>query len=135
MATKTATKTAAKTAAKPTAKTAAKTAVKAAVKKVAVKAPAKSASTGLTKAAFVELIAAEFELSKTRANDVLDFVFESIKKSLKKTGAVSVSGFGTFKVAKRAARTARNPRTGEKVKVKAAKTVRFKPTPGYKDAL
>ncbi|MEO8297383.1 MAG: HU family DNA-binding protein [Burkholderiales bacterium] len=127
-----ATKTAAKTTApakKPAAKkAAAKTAVKAAPKKSA-------AAAGLTKAAFVELIAAQFGLPKSRSADVLDFVVDTIKKSLKKTGAVSISNFGTFKVAKRAARVARNPRTGESVKVKAAKTVRFKPTPGYKDTL
>ena len=109
-----------------------------ATKKTAAKTAPKKATparTALTKAAFVELIASEFELPKTRSGDVLDFVFDTLKKQLKKNGAISVSGFGTFKVAKRAARVSRNPRTGEAVKVKASKTVRFKPTPGYKDTL
>jgi DNA-binding protein HU-beta len=126
-----------KAAAKAPVKAAAKSASKAAAKTAATPAAKKAAAKVqlMTKAMFVELIAAEFELPKTRSADVLDFVFDTIKKSLKKTGTVSVSNFGTFKVAKRAARTGRNPQTGEAVKVKASKTVRFKPTPGYKDTL
>jgi DNA-binding protein HU-beta len=106
-----------------------------ATKKTAAKKAATPVRAALTKAAFVELIAGQFELPKTRSADVLEFVFDTLKKQLKKNGAVSVSGFGTFKVAKRAARVSRNPRTGDPVKVKASKTVRFKPTPGYKDTL
>ncbi len=114
-------------------KTTAKTASKAAAKAPAKKAAAKVAP--MTKAAFVDLIAAKFDLPKVRSSEVLDFVFDTVKDSLKKTGTVSISGFGTFKVAERAARTGRNPQTGATVKIAASKTVRFKPTPGYKDTL
>ena len=60
---------------------------------------------------------------------------ETIKKNIKKQGSLSVTGLGTFKVAKRGARTGRNPQTGEAIKVKASKTVRFKPTPVFKSEL
>lgn len=125
MATKTAAKTATKAAAKAPAKKAAKTAAK--------KAAAKPVQ--MTKAAFVDLIAAKFELPKVRSAEMLDFVFDTVKDSLVKTGTVSISGFGTFKVAERGERTGRNPQTGATVKIAASKTVRFKPTPGYKDQL
>jgi DNA-binding protein HU-beta len=104
-----------------------------ATKKVAT--TKKAASKGLTKAVLVELIASEFEFSKSRAGDILDFVTETLKKSIKKSGSVSLSGLGTFRIAKRAARTGRNPATGETIKVKASKTVRFKPTPTFKSEL
>jgi DNA-binding protein HU-beta len=54
---------------------------------------------------------------------------------LKKGGTVSLVGFGTFAVGKRAARTGRNPRTGEAIKIKAAKVPKFRPGKGLKDAL
>lgn len=130
---------AAKTAAvkAPVAKKAAAAPVKAAkpaAKKVAAKkAPAVPAT--LTKADFIELLAKEFDLSKARAGDALELVVETIKKQTRKNGSFTLYGFGTFKVATRAARKGRNPRTGESVKVKASKTVRFRPAPSFKDSL
>jgi DNA-binding protein HU-beta len=125
MATKTAAKSASKAAAKAPAKKAAKTAAKKAVAKPVL----------MTKAAFVDLIAAKFDTPKVRSAEMLDFVFDTVKDQLIKTGTVSISGFGTFKVAERGERTGRNPQTGATVKIAASKTVRFKPTPGYKDQL
>lgn len=123
------------------AKKAAAPAKKAAVAVKTVKAAAAPAAkkaaapVSLTKADFIELIAKEFDLSKARAGDVLELVVETIKKQTRKTGSFTLYGFGTFKVAKRAARKGRNPRTGEAVKVKASKTVRFRPAPSFKDSL
>jgi len=63
-------------------------------------------------------------ITKRAASDALDAVLTAIAKGLK-TSKVQLIGFGTFKVAKRSARTGRNPKTGEAVKIKASKTVRF----------
>ena len=64
-------------------------------------------------------------LSKADAGRALDAVIDSIKKTLKKGETVSVVGFGTFKVANRKARMGINPKTGEKIKIKASKNVKF----------
>ena len=62
-------------------------------------------------------------------------VLESIQKGLKKAGEVSIVGFGTFKVKKRAARIGRNPRTGESIKIKPSKSVGFKAGKPLKSSL
>jgi DNA-binding protein HU-beta len=62
-------------------------------------------------------------------------MMEAVKKPLKKGDSVSLVGFGTFSVSKRAARLGRNPRTGAALKIKAAKVPRFKAGKGLKDAL
>ncbi|MEY4748662.1 MAG: hypothetical protein RIQ60_876 [Pseudomonadota bacterium] len=148
MATKTSTKTTATAKPAAPAKTAKATvANKTALKTVAAKAPAKKAAAkkvsakkpavkgAANKAEFVELIAAQFELPKSRSAAMLDFVIETIKSQIRKTGTATVAGLGTFKISKRAARKGRNPSTGEPLKIKASKSVRFKPTPTFKDEL
>jgi DNA-binding protein HU-beta len=65
----------------------------------------------------------------------LDAVIAAVKTTLKKNGSVTLVGFGTFSVGKRAARTGRNPRTGEAIKIKAAKVPKFKPGKALKDAV
>lgn len=75
------------------------------------------------------------ETSKRAANEAVDAVLGAIAKGVAKTGAVQLIGFGTFKVAKRAARTGRNPKTGESMKIKASKTVRFVPSAALKGSL
>ena len=59
----------------------------------------------------------------------------AIRTTLKKGGSVTLVGFGTFSVGKRAARTGRNPRTGDTIKIKAAKLPKFRPGKGLKDAI
>lgn len=71
--------------------------------------------------------------NKKEATASVNMVFDSIKKALKKGEPVSIFGFGTFSIIKRAARKGRNPRTGESVKVKAKKTPRFKAGVGLKN--
>jgi len=112
----------------PTLKQAKAPAKKSGAKKPAVKGAA-------NKAEFVELIAAQFELPKSRSALMLDFVIETIKAQIRKTGTATVAGLGSFKISKRAARKGRNPSTGEPLKIKASKSVRFKPTPTFKDEL
>jgi len=72
------------------------------------------------------------ETSKAAAERALEAVIENIKKGLKKGKPVQLIGFGTFSVAKRAGRTGVNPRTGEKIKIKPSKTVKFKAGQAFK---
>lgn len=67
------------------------------------------------------------DTSKAAAERAVDAVLDGIKKGVKKDKAVQLIGFGTFSVTKRAARTGVNPQTGEKIKIKASKSVKFKP--------
>ncbi|MBL9113546.1 MAG: HU family DNA-binding protein [Verrucomicrobiaceae bacterium] len=74
------------------------------------------------------------ETSKRAAGDALDAVLTAISKGVK-GGSVQLIGFGTFKKVQRAARTGRNPKTGEAMKIKASKTVRFVPSSSLKSSL
>lgn len=89
------------------------------------------------KAELLELVQKNLgaEASKRAAGDALDAVLEAISKAVKKDGVVQLIGFGTFKVAKRAARTGRNPKTGEALKIKASKSVRFVASSALKKTL
>jgi len=87
------------------------------------------------KSDLIEAIAKSADISKAAAGRALDATIESIKKSLKKGELVSLVGFGTFYVGKRAARNGRNPRTGEAIKIKAAKIPKFRAGKGLKDAV
>ena len=69
------------------------------------------------------------------AASALEATLSAVRQTLKKGGTVSLVGFGTFSVTKRAARTGRNPRTGEAIKIKAAKVPKFTPGKPLKDAL
>jgi DNA-binding protein HU-beta len=73
--------------------------------------------------------------TKKEAQAAVSCVFSSISKSLKKNNAVTVAGFGTFKVSKRNARMGRNPRTGEAIKIKASKAPKFVASKALKDTL
>jgi len=74
-------------------------------------------------------------LSKRLANDVIDATFDTIGKAIKKEKRFAYPGFGTFTVRSRKARKGRNPQTGEEIKIKASKTVGFKPAPALKGSL
>ncbi len=74
-------------------------------------------------------------LSKRLTNDVLDATFEVIGKAIKKDKRFAYPAFGNFNVRSRKARTGRNPQTGEAIKIKASKTVGFKPAPTLKNTL
>jgi DNA-binding protein HU-beta len=73
--------------------------------------------------------------TKKEAAGAVDAVFAAITKALKKGDSVAIAGFGTFKVAKRAARTGRNPQTGAEIKIKAKKVPKFTAGKGLKDAV
>jgi len=73
--------------------------------------------------------------TKKEAQEAVDCVFSSITKALKKKETITLVGFGTFKVAKRNARTGRNPQTGEEIKIKARKVPKFVAGKALKDAV
>jgi nucleoid DNA-binding protein len=73
--------------------------------------------------------------TKKEAQQAVDCVFSSITKALKKGDAVTVVGFGTFKVTKRKARKGRNPQTGEEIKIKASKAPKFTSGKSLKEAV
>jgi DNA-binding protein HU-beta len=89
----------------------------------------------MNKSELIDAIAASAELTKADSARALDALIEVIKKTLKKGGGVTVVGFGTFEVRKRGARTGRNPRTGETIKIKASKVPAFKAGKALKDAV
>lgn len=89
----------------------------------------------MNKSELVSAIADHAELTKTQAAAVVDAFTSTITKALKKGDTVTLVGFGTFSVRKRAAREARNPRTGETIKLKASKAPVFKAGKAFKDAM
>ncbi len=88
----------------------------------------------MNKGDLIEKVAGEVELSKKDATAAVNSVLENIKKATKKEG-VQIAGFGSFSVVKRKARKGRNPQTGEQIKIKASKNVKFKPAKAYKDVI
>lgn len=92
----------------------------------------------MTKAEFVDAVqkgAKGMTLSKRETEELVDCMFEVLSKSLKKDRRFVYPGFGTFSVRNRKARSGRNPRTGETIKIKASKTISFKPAPKLKNML
>jgi DNA-binding protein HU-beta len=89
----------------------------------------------MSKAFIASTIQESAELTGAAATRAAGDLMQAIRQELKKTGKFTLSGFGTFTVRKMKAGKALNPRTGEPIKVKARKTVRFKPSPKLKPAL
>ena len=89
----------------------------------------------MNKSELINAIADKAELSKADAGRALDSFVEVLAKALKKNDKVSLVGFGTFAVRKRAARTGRNPKTGAPLKIAASKNPTFKAGKALKDAL
>jgi DNA-binding protein HU-beta len=80
----------------------------------------------MNKAELIAKIAEDAGVTKTQANASLDSFVEAVTKTLKGGGKVTLVGFGTFSVSKRAARNGRNPQTGAVIKIKAKKVAKFK---------
>lgn len=89
----------------------------------------------MNKSELIDQISAEADISKAAAGRALDAAVAAVKLELKRGGSVTLVGFGTFHVGRRAARTGRNPRTGAAIKIKAAKIPKFRPGKALKDAL
>lgn len=89
----------------------------------------------MNKSDLIDSIAETADMSKAAAGRALDAALEAVKKAMKKGDMVTLVGFGSFYVGKRAARTGRNPRTGDAIKIKAAKVPKFRAGKGLKDAI
>ena len=89
----------------------------------------------MNKTELVEAMAKQAGLSKKDADAALKAFTDTVAKELKKGEKVTLIGFGTFEVGKRAARTGRNPQTGATIKIKAAKTPKFKAGKALKDTV
>lgn len=89
----------------------------------------------MNKSELIDHIAKSADISKAAAGRALEAVIGGVKSTLKKSGSVSLVGFGTFSVSKRAARAGRNPRTGASIKIKAAKVPKFRAGKALKDAV
>ncbi len=83
----------------------------------------------------VNAIADQADLTKDQANQALNAVLETITAALKEEDTVSLVGFGTFLQRSRAARTGKNPQTGEPIQIAASNTVAFKPGKSLKEAV
>ena len=84
-----------------------------------------------TKKDLAEKVAESADLTKNKAAEAVNAVFEAISETLKDGGEVSVSGFGKFEVSERAARQGVNPATGEKIQIAASKAPKFKPAKAF----
>ena len=89
----------------------------------------------MNKADLVEAIANATDLSKSKTDEVVGAMVATIIKAVAKGDSVQLVGFGTFGSGKRAARTGRNPRTGESIKIAAAKTVKLTAGKAFKEAV
>ncbi|MDD3046210.1 MAG: HU family DNA-binding protein [Candidatus Pacebacteria bacterium] len=89
----------------------------------------------ISKDALSDAIVKKTAVSKRVATDALNAIIDEITTTLAKGGQVTITGFGTFKVSKRAARTGRNPKTGEALKIPAMKVPKFKAGKSLKDAV
>lgn len=87
----------------------------------------------MTKAELIEAVANDNDISKALAEQVINSVTENVSKCLKKGDKITLTGFGTFSVSKRKARTGRNPQTGAEIKIKATRVPKFKPGKSLKD--
>lgn len=91
----------------------------------------------MSKADFIETVAQNGNMTYTEAKRIVEIVFEAVETGLKGArngGKLKIGTFGTFTVTKRKARMGRNPRTGEAIKVKASRSLRFKPALQLKEA-
>ncbi|GIC76572.1 HU family DNA-binding protein [Moritella sp. F3] len=89
----------------------------------------------MNKAQLIDSVAAKADISKAAAGRAIDAMIESVTETLEKEDSVTLVGFGTFSVRDRAARTGRNPQTGEEIQIAASKLPVFKAGKLLKDAL
>src|ERR1700744_2612746 len=89
----------------------------------------------MNKQELIDAVAGQTGASKAQTGETLDTLLEVIKKAVSKGDAVQLIGFGSFGSGKRAARTGRNPKTGETIKIPAPKTVKFTAGKAFKDTV
>ena len=89
----------------------------------------------MTKAELIESVASKVDLPRATAERAVNTLFDDIVAALKQGDKVNISGFGTFAVSSRKARTGRNPKTGEAIQIAASKSAKFKAGKSLKDLL
>ncbi|MBI3442818.1 MAG: HU family DNA-binding protein [Candidatus Sungbacteria bacterium] len=89
----------------------------------------------MNKAGIVEMVSAKLDITKKMAEDAVDMVFDTITQTLAKGEEASIAGFGVFLAKKREARMGVNPRTGEKLQIKATTTPKFRAGKALKEAV
>ena len=89
----------------------------------------------MTKAELIKSVASQADLPRATAEDAANALFDAMVAALQRGNDVRITGFGTFAVVTRKARTGRNPKTGESVEIAAARKVKFKASDTLKDAL
>jgi DNA-binding protein HU-beta len=89
----------------------------------------------MTKNELIAAVAEQANITRAAATTAVEATFEAISETLRKGGEVKIAGFGNFKVAKRAEREGRDPRTGQAVKIPAAKRPKFSPGKALKDTV
>jgi DNA-binding protein HU-beta len=89
----------------------------------------------MTKAELIDSISSKIDLPKGTAERIVNTIFDDMVAALKSGDKVNISGFGTFQVSERKARTGRNPKTGEAIQIAAARSAKFKAGKALKDSL
>ena len=89
----------------------------------------------MTKADLIESVASKLDLPKGQAERAVNTIFDDIVAALRNGDKVNISGFGTFSVSTRKARTGRNPKTGESIEIAASRAAKFKPGKTLKDEI
>ncbi len=89
----------------------------------------------MNKAELIDAIASGADISKVKAGEVIDAFVSTVTNALKNGDTVTLVGFGSFTTAERAARTGRNPATGEEIQIAASTSPKFKPGKQLKDAV
>jgi DNA-binding protein HU-beta len=89
----------------------------------------------MTKSDLIERLSTKAELTRPRAEELVDFLLNHVTEALKNGEKVNISGFGTFTVSTRKARTGRNPKTGEPIEIPASRSAKFKAGKTLKEAL
>lgn len=89
----------------------------------------------MNKTELIEFISSKADLSKADAGRALDAFIDAVTTTLKENDTVTLVGFGTFAVSERAARSGRNPRTGETIEIESANVPKFRPGKALKDAV
>ena len=89
----------------------------------------------MTKAELIESVASKVDLPRATAERAVNTMFDEMVAALKQGDKVNISGFGTFSVSTRKARTGRNPKTGESIEIAASREAKFKPGKTLKDEI
>jgi|SRR5271157_1165012 len=89
----------------------------------------------MTKTELIDGLASKLPISKADAEKAINIILDDIAAALKGGDRVNISGFGTFSISERQARSGRNPKTGETIQISASRSARFKPGKQLKDSL